>query len=266
MLPSWLRLHRTSPAPASFLHISSLQSALTELESMIVKEVEMQATQPQTADRWAEELALPEGVAEAIRSGLDLRPLLRRQLILAAVGATLFGAALGTYGWNLEQVMASAVKAPLLLLGATALCFPSFYVLQLLRASRPATLARAAALQAAALGATGAVWGSLSLPLVFLTTTTVHYRLTQFLALVIGAGGGLAGARRLAKLYRAVCEDGGPRRRLIILLPYVVLYGAVGGQLAWLLRPFIGSPELPFQLFRPLEGNMLSAIFNLFFR
>jgi hypothetical protein len=45
-----------------------------------------------------------------------------------------------------------------------------------------------------------------------------------------------------------------------LLLPYCVLYGLVGAQLAWSLRPFIGSPGLEFELFRPMGGNLLENL------
>jgi len=38
------------------------------------------------------------------------------------------------------------------------------------------------------------------------------------------------------------------------------LYGIVGAQMAWLMRPFIGVPNLPFQIFRPVEGNFFVAV------
>ena len=33
------------------------------------------------------------------------------------------------------------------------------------------------------------------------------------------------------------------------------VYGFVGTQMAWTLRPFFGAPEYPFQIFRQLGGN-----------
>lgn len=41
---------------------------------------------------------------------------------------------------------------------------------------------------------------------------------------------------------------------------WVVMYGVVGAQMAWILRPFIGTPDLPFQLFRERESNFLLAL------
>ncbi len=41
---------------------------------------------------------------------------------------------------------------------------------------------------------------------------------------------------------------------------WVIIYGLVGAQMGWLLRPFIGSPDLPFSWFRAREGNFFLSI------
>lgn len=37
---------------------------------------------------------------------------------------------------------------------------------------------------------------------------------------------------------------------------WVILYALVGAQMGWILRPFVGSPELPFVVFRGREANI----------
>jgi hypothetical protein len=41
---------------------------------------------------------------------------------------------------------------------------------------------------------------------------------------------------------------------------WIVLFGVVGAQMGWVLRPFIGSPNTPFSFFREREGNFLEAV------
>jgi hypothetical protein len=41
---------------------------------------------------------------------------------------------------------------------------------------------------------------------------------------------------------------------------WIVLFALVGAQMGWVLRPFIGSPELPFTWFRERESNFFSAV------
>ncbi len=46
----------------------------------------------------------------------------------------------------------------------------------------------------------------------------------------------------------------------VIFRIWVIIYGLVGAQMGWLLRPFIGSPDLPFSWFRTREGNFFLSI------
>jgi hypothetical protein len=40
---------------------------------------------------------------------------------------------------------------------------------------------------------------------------------------------------------------------------WIVVFGLVGVQMSWILRPFIGNPEQPFEWFRVRESNFLEA-------
>jgi hypothetical protein len=48
--------------------------------------------------------------------------------------------------------------------------------------------------------------------------------------------------------------------RFKILRFWLILYGFVGTQMGWTLRPFFGSPGLPFTLFRERESNFYLSI------
>jgi hypothetical protein len=50
----------------------------------------------------------------------------------------------------------------------------------------------------------------------------------------------------------------------IVFSCWVVVFGLVGAQMGWVLRPFIGSPKLPFQWFRPRESNFFEAVAGAF--
>lgn len=49
---------------------------------------------------------------------------------------------------------------------------------------------------------------------------------------------------------------------MILLYIWIVLFGFVGTQLAWTLRPFFGSPRQPFELFRDISGTFYSDILS----
>ncbi|MDH6463556.1 hypothetical protein M2302_003751 [Micromonospora sp. A200] len=47
---------------------------------------------------------------------------------------------------------------------------------------------------------------------------------------------------------------------MTLLYVWILLFGFVGTQLAWTLRPFVGSPGEDFALFRSIEGNFYAEI------
>jgi hypothetical protein len=49
---------------------------------------------------------------------------------------------------------------------------------------------------------------------------------------------------------------------MTLLYVWILLFGFVGTQLAWTLRPFFGSPDEKFQIFRDIEGTFYSDIFS----
>jgi hypothetical protein len=203
---------------------------------------------------------------ERLRTGENLQEILRGAALTGLAGSALFGLALGTFAADPKQLLASMVKVPLLLLGTAALCFPTFHILQSWRAPKPLTLQQAAALMALSLAAVALVWGSLAPPVVFLVGSTLHYHLVQFLALMVGALGGVVGLSVLRAGYRTLsAEQDTPCRPALFLVLYCGIFAAIGGQLAWVLRPIVASPNLPFQLFRPIDPHT-GSIFQFIWR
>lgn len=53
----------------------------------------------------------------------------------------------------------------------------------------------------------------------------------------------------------------GPHLRVVFAV-WMVVFGLVGAQLSWVLRPFIGDPTRPFTWFRPRESNFFLAVWD----
>ena len=53
--------------------------------------------------------------------------------------------------------------------------------------------------------------------------------------------------------------DALPKRIFIV---WTVIYGIVGAQMGWILRPFIGTPNMSFTLFRDRDSNFFEAFFR----
>ena len=49
---------------------------------------------------------------------------------------------------------------------------------------------------------------------------------------------------------------------MTLLYVWILLFGFVGTQLAWTLRPFFGSPGMKFSLYREIDGNFYTEIFR----
>lgn len=117
---------------------------------------------------------------------------------------------------------------------------------------------------AAVLGACGpliyfAIWNSPAFSPEAQGATVMMHNLI-FLALVAAmAVAGVAGNVRLYELLRNLSgSDGAARRTLCAWLAGNLL---LGSQLAWILRPFVGSPHLPVEFLRSnkFEGNFFES-------
>ena len=194
-------------------------------------------------------------VLRADRGAPDGALPLAKNLIGAGAGAALFGVGLASFSMHPMQVLASGLKMPVLLLGTALLCFPTFYLLQVSRSDDPLTLGQALRILATALAATGYTWAALSPPVLFLVATSHYYVLARCIAVVVGAAGGVVGLARFRSLCRQHwSSDPSPFERWA-LRPFALLFSAVGGQLAWVLRPFIGSPFMDFVWLRSLGST-----------
>lgn len=50
----------------------------------------------------------------------------------------------------------------------------------------------------------------------------------------------------------------------LVFFCWMVLFGVVGAQMSWVLRPFIGAPDLPFEWFRARESNFFEAVWRAY--
>jgi hypothetical protein len=202
----------------------------------------------------------PEHISAHLESTSFSRSVVQ-SLLVALLGATLFGAWSGLYSMTLAQLAASALKAPLLLIGTTALCFPMFFVVQYVLAPRALTLKAALLLQASSIALVATTWAVVALPCSLFIANAENYRATKILVTLVAAFGGVVGMIWFVRGFRNATMMDGRRGSVLTLAPYCVLFGLVGAQLAWSLRPFIGSPSMPFSLFRPTGGNLFESLF-----
>jgi hypothetical protein len=176
----------------------------------------------------------------------------------------LYGAAAGAYSGP-AQSLSAAIKLPVLFLGTLVICFPGFFVIQVLVGSR-LRLAQVLALVMAALALSSIVLAAVVPVTVFFLLTGANYYFLELLHVVIVLGAGLVGMIALHEGLAFACEKRGvyPRHAMTIMRVWAVLFAFVGVQMAWNLRPFEGDRGQPFKVFRHYEGNFYTAIIYSF--
>jgi hypothetical protein len=202
----------------------------------------------------------PESVVPFLET-TGFRRALLESFAIALGGSTLFGAWTGLYSMTFVQFLASAIKAPLLLLGTTVVCFPTFFMVQYVVAPRALSLRAATLLQASTVAVIGATWSVVALPCSLFLANSENYSAAKWLVALVAGFGGLLGMLWFGRGFRNATSSATRRGGFALLLPYCVLYGLVGAQLAWSLRPFLGSPSAGFTLFRPMGGNLFESLF-----
>jgi hypothetical protein len=180
-------------------------------------------------------LRAPADVAKECKNEQNVSSIAAASLLAITVGAVLFGATVGSWrgGW---QIAFAAAKLPLVSAGTLALCVPAFYAIAQvfgrpwpLRAIVSMMLVAGARLSLVLLAATPVLWLAISLG--------APYELVKLLAALAYA---LAGLAALVLLIRGI---GAGRGRAAILVTFISVFLLTGGQAAWVLRPYLGTPD-----------------------
>jgi hypothetical protein len=190
-------------------------------------------------------------------------------LAVTVLGSSAFGAAMGW--WRApEQALFTAVKLPLVLLFTAlgnallnAMLAPLLGVNIGLRQSLLAVL-MSFTIAGAILGGVApllafVIWNAPPLARSASAGTTHAFILLTIVAAIAFAG--VAANLRLLRLLERLGGGASVARRVLFAWLLVNLF--LGSQLAWILRPFVGSPGLPVQFLRdePLKGSFYEAVF-----
>jgi hypothetical protein len=204
----------------------------------------------------------------AFARGEPLLPQFRLLLAFIALFGGVYGAVMGSYGIAVPghwiQMVYAAVKVSLLLLVTTALCLPSFFVINSLAGLREDF---GEALQAivAAQSCLTIVLASLSpVTLLFYLSLKVYGNAVLLNAVMFGMAA-LAAQAVMRRHYGVLLRRSGRHRPMLYL--WFALYAFVGIQMGWVLRPFIGDPGIPVQFLREEAwDNAYLVILRLFTR
>jgi hypothetical protein len=145
------------------------------------------------------------------------------------------------------QICYSSVKVPLLLMATFVISLPSFYVLNSLLGLRQDFGSALRALVAAQAGLAIVLCSFAPLTLVWYATSAEYDQALLFNGAMFAVAS-FAAQWLVRGYYRPLVAQN--RRHGQLLWCWLLVYTAVAIQMAWVLRPFIGSPDRPVQFLR----------------
>jgi hypothetical protein len=195
-----------------------------------------------------------------IRDGVGLRDKINAMLLSSFAFLAIYGAVMGA-GHSFLQAVSSYLKLPVLYLVTLLICVPSLHYFNILFGSRQ-TISQTIALILTAISTTSVLMVSLAPITLFFLLTSNQYQFFKLLNITFLAIASFLGVSFLRQGMRAVtaADDQGRGARRYIFFMWIFLYGFVGSQMAWTLRPFMGDPQLPFILFLERGGNFYADV------
>ncbi len=173
----------------------------------------------------------------------------------------------GIDGW--KYTLAAGIKLPMLFLFTLAICLPLFYVLNVSIGPRT-RFQTVLGLLMSSIAVTSIVLISCAPIVLFFMLSTKSYPFIILLNVIVFTGAGGYGVRFLGKGMHSLMPEAeikvepeqAKQGVSTIMQFWLVTYGLVGTQMAWIMRPFIGSPK-PFSFFRALESNFYLDLFHV---
>lgn len=200
---------------------------------------------------------------DEVRSETKLESKIGSLLIASTFFFAIYGGIIGSYGGGL-QIIASAIKLPALYLLTLLICVPTLYFFDILFGSK-LSFKQYIVMALTSVSVISVLLFSFAPVVLFFLISVQGYRFFLLLNVLVMTITGCVGVRLF---YKGMVDIAGPdgfdqKMRLTLLKGWVVLYGLVGSQLGWTLRPFVGSSDRTFEIFRPeVEGNFYSNVFR----
>ncbi|MEL6440413.1 MAG: actin-binding WH2 domain-containing protein [Cyanobacteria bacterium J06621_8] len=178
-------------------------------------------------------------------------------LISSSLFLALYGAIVGSTSSGL-QILASAFKLPALYLLTLIICLPTLYFMDVVLGSQK-TFAQYVTLLLASVSMMSVMLFGFAPVTLFFRLSIDGYAFFLLLNIIILGFTGVVGILFFYKSMIALIEKEqlgkAAANRYKLIKSWLFLYGFVGSQLGWTLRPFVGSPNEPFALFREIESN-----------
>ncbi len=190
------------------------------------------------------------------------------QVIFIFLFSLVYGIVMGSYN-GLLQSLVTGIKIPCLIFLSLLICFPALYVIQYMIGSTMTIYTMANILLSGFIVFT-TIALSFAPIVIFFMVTSNNYSFLKLLHVGIFTFSGVFAVKTILNGLTFSCEKKNvyPKLGLNIFKIWIIIFAFVGTQLAWNLRPFVGSRDLPFELFRERESNfyiaVLQSVANLF--
>lgn len=197
-----------------------------------------------------------------VRSKTKLESKIASLLVASSLFFAIYGAIIGAYGGGL-QIISSAIKLPALYLLTLLICLPTLYFFDILAGSK-LDFRQYITMALTAVSVISVLLFGFAPVILFFLISVKDYFFFLLLNVLVMAVTGTIGVRLFYKGMRDM--SGSPdapklSARRYLLQGWMLLYGLVGSQLGWTLRPFLGFDGEPFQVFRPeIDGNFYSQV------
>ncbi len=186
-------------------------------------------------------------------------------LISSSIFLALYGAIIGSTHGGL-QIISSAFKLPALYLLTLLICLPTLYFMDIVLGSQR-TFGQYVSLLLASMAMISVMLFGFAPVTLFFRLSIDDYWFFLLLNIVVLGFTGVVGVRFFYKSMLALVakenEDNISPNRHKLIKAWLFLYGFVGSQLGWTLRPFVGSPDEPFALFREIESNFYIQVVKI---
>jgi hypothetical protein len=172
----------------------------------------------------------------------------------------IYGVVMGSYN-GFQQSMITGIKIPCLIFLSLIVCFPALFVIQYMIGSTM-TLYQMANIILAGFFVFSTISLSFAPIVVFFMITGDNYAFLKLLHVAIFTFSGIFAIKSIIEGLTFSCEKKNiyPKLGMKIFKIWVVILAFVSSQLAWNLRPFVGSHDLPLELFRHRQSNFYVAV------
>ncbi len=197
---------------------------------------------------------------EKLTGDEDVHRKILGQYLLLNIFSCVYGLVMGSYNGFL-QAISSGIKVPFFFSLTLLVCFPVFFIIQFVLGSKLGFWQMLNVILSGFVMIT-LVMVAFAPIVIFFLVTGDSYAFLKLLHVAIFAVSGFFGMKTMVDALRYSCEKRNvyPKVGVVVFRFWLVILAFVGMQLAWNLRPFIGSRGLPFEMFRQHEGNFYLAV------